>query len=156
MTETRILILAQRWRSGRVMYSTPPWVVVTKVWRVLNQICWPWEASRNQWTHFDIWLWNGIMEELFDIPGMSSILRICRSGTCNPKRVEGGFWGLFCVPTDGVLKIPFCDFFIWEVTHSGKNYPLINFLSCKTSNYKNISCVTQWSLDTYIGLSTFF
>ena len=35
-TEKLILILAQRWRIGRVMYSTPFWAVVTSVWRALK------------------------------------------------------------------------------------------------------------------------
>ena len=49
--------------------------------------------------------------ELVDMPGMSPILRICRLGTSNPRRVRGVFKGPFCVPTDEGTQIPFGDFF---------------------------------------------
>ena len=71
-----------------------------------DQFCWPWES---QWTNFDTWLWNGMME-LVDMPGMSPICRICRLGTFNPKHAGGVFRGLFCVPTEGVPKIWFDGF----------------------------------------------
>ena len=47
--------------------------------------------------------------ELVNMPGMSQICRIYRLGTSNPELVGDGFRDPFCVPTEGVLKIPFGD-----------------------------------------------
>ena len=65
------------------------------------------------------------MVELVDMPGMSQICRICRLGTFNLKRVGGGFRGPFCVPTEGVLKIPFGgQFCMGGDPLRGKKYPV--------------------------------
>ena len=113
-----------------LQYSTK-WVREPKNW-------WLWEAFRNQWTKIGSTLWNN-MVELVDMPGRSIILSIFRLWSCRLKRVGEGFRVLFFDPTEGILKISFGDFFVWEVTHSRKNYPhahgplrelLIHLLAC--------------------------
>ena len=46
-----------------------------------GQFC---RTRENQWTKIEAWLWNDMME-VFDMLGMSPILRICRLGTSSPN-----------------------------------------------------------------------
>ena len=52
------------------------------------------QSRESQWTNFDTWLWNGMME-LVDMPRMS----------------DKGFRGPFCVPKLGTSKFWFGDLF---------------------------------------------
>ena len=66
------------------------------------------------------------MMELVDTPGRSTIFRICRLWTYNPKQAGGGFRGPFCDPTEGILKFWVGELFVWGVTHSGKKTPVVS------------------------------